>query len=172
MAKRYTKRPRKKPQAEAPDYLKGPLRPPIFGSLHRPTSETNLDKQRLQILLERMRGLARFYGIEPSSNCWFWLSVELAKELGWFDEPGKPGPKPGLKTQIWTRDECIKLVTRVAAINAERRRGTEDAVRVLKKRYPEYKTVQGLATRYYEAKRIIEPPSWTLWGELKALYGI
>ena len=114
-----------------------------------------------------MQGVARFYGIELSSDCWFWLSVDFAKELGWFDEPGTPG----VKTHIWTADERFKLVTSVEAINAKRGRGINDAIAILKKRYPEYRNIRGLSTRYYEAKRRLEPPPGSLWDKLKKDYG-
>jgi hypothetical protein len=64
---------------------------------------------------------------------WFRLSVELAKELGVFDKPRKVTER-----SVWTDDEQRELVTKIDAINAERGRGIEDAVRVLQKREPRY----------------------------------
>ena len=172
---------KKKPGANLPVHLKGPLPPPHFGPLNRPPSEAELEARRLRNLIERQEQLAKHYGISGTpANKWFWLSVELAKELGLFDRPGKRG----VKRSVWTDNEQMELVAKVDAINAERRRGIEDAIRILQRREPKYRrndrvTKSGksqvknpLATRYYEAAERFKPPSWSLWGRArKPVYG-
>jgi hypothetical protein len=173
------KRQTKKPGATLPAHLKGPLPRPYFGPLNRPPSEAELDEQRLRILFARQERLAKHYGIHgPSLYKWFWLSVELAKELGLFDRPGKGGAK----RSVWTVDEQRELVEKVDAINAERRLGIEDAIRILQKREPKYRKkdqdthsrkskTNPLSTRYYEATDRFKPPSWSLLGRLTKSYG-
>jgi hypothetical protein len=173
MPKRLTK----KPGATLPAHLKGPLSPPYFGPLNRSPSEAELDSRRLRILIERQERLAKHYGISGTPPTkWFWLSVALAKELGLFDTPGKRGAK----RSVWTDDEQRELVQKVDAINAERGRGIEDAIRILQRREPKYRKKDGntesrksnpLATRYYEAAGRLKPPSWSLLGRLAKFYG-
>ena len=114
--------------------------------------------------------LAKHFGIRGPHR-WFLLSVELAKELGLFEEPEKRGVRRSV-----TDDEQRELVEKVDAINAERGRGIEDAVQILQQREPKYRKTERdaksmkskaknpLATRYYEAAKKFKPPSWSLWG--------
>ena len=166
------KRPTKT-RATLPAHLKGPLPPPDFGPLNRPPAEAELDARRLRILIERIEQLAEHHGIHGTLlNKCFWLCVKLAKELGVFDGPGKRGRK----RSVWTDDEQMELVKKVDAINAERKLGIEDAIRILQRREPRYrqkdhdtesrksKAKNPLATRYYEAAEIFKPPPWSLWG--------
>ena len=166
------KRQPKKSRTTFPADLRGPLRRLDFGPLNIQPSEAELDAQRRQILIERLEQLAKHYGIRGKPpRKWFWLSVELAKELGLFEKPEKRGVKRSV-----TDDEQRELVEKVDAINAERGLGIEDAVRILQQREPKYrkkerdaksrksKVKNPLATRYYEAAKKIKPPSWSLWG--------
>ena len=154
-----------KPRATIPAHLRGPLPPPHFGPLNSQLSEAALGAQRIRILGDRLEGLARHYGIKDTSpNKWFWLSAELAKELGLLDRPVKRGPEKGVKRSV-TDDEQLELVKKVDAINAEKGRGVEDAIRILKIREPKYRKKRGLATRYYEAADKFKPPQFSLWGK-------
>jgi hypothetical protein len=160
-----------KPRATIPAHLRGPLPPPHFGPLNRQLSETELDAQRIRILRARLEGLAKNYGIsDKSPNKWFWLSVELAKEIGLFDRASKKN------RTVRAEDKQRELVAKVDAINAERRRGIEDAVRILQQREPKYKKMDRdtepgktnpLATRYYEAAEKFGVPSWSLLGRTR-----
>jgi hypothetical protein len=167
------KRPTKKPGSTLPAHLKGLLPPPFFGPLNRPPSEAELDARRLRILIERIEQLAKHHGIHGTLlNKCFWLCVELAKELGLFDEPAKRGRK----RLVWTDDEQMQLVKKVDAIKAERDLGIEDAIRILQRREPRYrqkdhdiesrksKAKNPLATRYYEAAEKFKPLPEGVWG--------
>ena len=166
------KRQIKKPGSTLPAHLRGPLRQLHFGPLNTQPSEAELDarRERRKILIERLEQLAKHFGIRGPHR-WFLLSVELAKELGLFEEPEKRGVRRSV-----TDDEQRELVEKVDAINAERGRGIEDAVQILQQREPKYRKTERdaksmkskaknpLATRYYEAAKKFKPPSWSLWG--------
>jgi hypothetical protein len=164
---------KKKPGTNFPAHLKGPLPPAYFGPLNSMPSEAVLDARRLRNLIERQERLAKHHGISGTpQNKWFWLSVELAKELGLFDRPARRGVKRSVKTD----DKQREFMEKVDAINAERRRGIEDAIRILQQRDPKFRrndrdtksvksrTKSSLSTRYYEAVERFKPPAWTLWG--------
>jgi hypothetical protein len=128
------KRQAESPRATIPAHLRGPLPPPHFGPLNGQLSKTALDAQRIRILGDRLEGLAKHYGVsDKSPNKWFWLSVELAKEIGLFDRASKKN------RTVRAEDKQMELVAKVDAINAERRRGIEDAVRILQQREPKYR---------------------------------